>query len=238
MVFKNVYSSKVKAIKKPKPVAKTAEDKKQDKQINKLMKIVGSPEIKYFDLQSTTYQNVTDVASLYSLSILAQGNDITNRIADKIKPRYLMLRYILDIINIPTTTNNKVRIAIVQDRFQSGVVPTFSGVSNSLFEIPTATLTEILVPKLKTNMKQFKVLYDEVHQFGEINNTATQAYALGVNGIIRKKYFKLNGTINYSSTAGANASNKENNIYMFVVSNNASVEIKFAFYSRLAYTDA
>lgn len=215
----------------------TKKDIIQDKKINKLMKLVKKVETKYFDLQSSVVQDIVRTPNVYNLSNIAQGNDISNRVGDKVYPKWLLMDYQVYVGNpIPQLAN--IRIVILQDRFQNGTDPTFSGSDNSVFETPVAGIGETLVPRLKTNLKQFKILYDKVHELATINSAATTSYATGKPYVHHKIRLPLKGSINYDSTAGADASNKEDNLYMMVLSNNnTATNINFNFYSRLAYTD-
>lgn len=217
--------------------ATTIKDIKQDKIIKQLSKQLKHVETKYFDVNGAI-DNVVRAPLVYNLSNLAQGSDITDRVGDKITPKWLHVEGYAKITTTAAAVNNNVRIVIVQDRYQNGTDPTFSGADNSIFQTPSAGVNETIIKPLKINLKQFKILFDRVVNLGHIATTATQSYALGPYVGHFKKRIKLHGTINYDASAGADASNKENNIYMLVLSSqNTAGAVEFVFTSRLAFTD-
>lgn len=216
----------------------TKKDIAQDKIIKRLAKTLKNVEIKYFDDFSAGTLGITQTPTIFSLSNIAQGSDLTNRVGDKITPKWLMLQYELQQAAAMVGYNNFVRVVIVKDKEQNGVDPTYSGADDSVFEAPVAGVTECLVPKLKTNLKQFQILYDKTHNLGTQSTTATQTFNNGNVGIKVKKLIKLSGQIFYDAAGGADASCKENNLYMMVISQqNVASAINFNRYTRLAFTD-
>lgn len=241
MVFKKVGFKRVKpTLNKKIAIAKatTKKDIAQDKIIKRLAKTIGKVERKYFDGGTGSLQSVVRTPLVFNLSNIAQGNDISNRVGDQITPTMLDVAFTFRIEQNSGLVDNSARIVIVQDKEQNGVDPTFSGADDSIFEIPVAGVTETLVPKLKTNLKQFKILYDRVINLGNISSGTTVSYALGTPTRTIRKKIKLGGIIYYDATAGADASNKENNIFLLVISSQNTADVlHFSYYSRLHYTD-
>lgn len=225
-----------------KPIkAKPAEKKidvQQDRRIKALEKRLGKAEFKFYDSASSAVTNVTNTASIFNLSNVAQGNDINNRSGDRIIPRYLECHYRIVVNGQAPQSINNCRVVMLQDMYQDGTDPTYNGTTDSAFEDPTAGVTSVLVPRYKFNLKRFKILYDVVHQLGCIQTTATQAVVTSPLGVIKRFRKNMTGTIAFDATAGADASNKEGATYCMVVSdNNTAGIVTFALYSRLAYND-
>lgn len=228
---------------KAKPAVKK-KDVEQDKKINKLIKQMAKRELKFFDVGNGSYQDVTQTALIYNLSNIAQGTDDINRIGNSIVPKNLEIRYIVQVDTAGTNGsiyNKFVRVVIVQDKEQQGTDPTFAGADTSVYNPVTTGVNEHMVPILFTNRKRYKILHDEVHAMGA--NTFTTVGAQTAFGaplrVFKHKKFKLNGTINYDATAGADTSNREGALYLMVISpSNTTDSLDFGYFARLTFTDS
>ncbi len=189
-------------------------------------------EDKKFDVDGSGGTTITSTPTVVNLSNIAQGNDYNNRSGDSILGQAIEFRAI--VVSNAAVAGNLIRVMVVVDRENHGA----DIVMGDVLQGGTSPLIQ---PVLATSANRFEILYDE------LISAPTPGVGLATSGssttylstfvvppaLIRK----WNKHIKYTSSAGADASNWENAIFLLAVSNQASNGPTLNYTFRLHFTD-
>jgi hypothetical protein len=188
-------------------------------------------EDKKFDVDGTAGAVVTTTATIVNLTNIAQGNDYNNRSGDSILGQALEFR--ARVTGNSAGPMQNLRLLVVVDRENHGVDPVIG-------DVLQGATSPFLAPMLATAANRFEVLFDEYV-------VLTNAVGLAATGtstdyvpdtiILRPLIRKWNKHIKYTSSAGADASNWENAIFLMAISSSASNGPNLAYHFRLHFTD-
>lgn len=173
-------------------------------------------EYKVFD--TVVSEVSTNVAHIQGLSLLEQGDEVSNRNGDSVRAKGIAIR---GAITHTAAGGNlqSVRIIVFQDNGQRGVIPAQADLltSNSMFSLRN----------INGGSKRFRILWDKSWT---VDDTSKERYII-------HKYIKVNSEINYIATAGNQASQGIGNYYVYVQgelgANDATASLTF----RLRYID-
>lgn len=180
----------------------------------KYVKRLINVEKKFFDVSSA--DNVTSTGAITSLTNIGEGNDYNQRDGNSILCQSVGLRAVCKIN--PSATTTWVRCMIFADNDQRGVDPAVTDI------LETASY---ISPLNHVVGKRFKVLYDKVMSLS-INGTEARNF---------KVWIPYNRHVKYTSTAGADASAYEGNLFLLLISNEPTNTPVVSWYHRLRYTD-
>lgn len=181
------------------------------KGLNFVRGIINS-EKKRYDL--THVFNVSTTPSFVLLSGIAEGDDVANRVGNSILAKYLTFDYYLTMNG--SAQRSTVRVLVFADAQNNGATPSISDL------LIGANLTSPINPDFT---QRFTVLFDD--------HVDLSANGDGIKTL--KHYIPLNFHIRY--TASGSTAVTKNNIYMMVVSNEATNTPAFTGDSRLVYYD-
>ena len=188
-------------------------------------------ENKCFDVDGSGGTTITATPTVANLSNIAQGSDYFNRQGDSILVQTLEFRCV--VTGNAATGAHRLRILIVSDRLQQGTDPTLGEVLQNGTD-PTVQ------PYLEPKDNRFDVLYDEVitltHTVGVATSGTSTTYVPGQK-ICKGMDRKWNKHIQYSSTAGADASNWIGGLYLMAVSLDGANGPSIRYTFRIRYTD-
>lgn len=180
-----------------------------------LLKGIVNAEVKRYD--GTVSQNISNAYTMSLLSAVDQGDDVQNRNGNSILAKYFTLSYNLTMN--ASATGTFFRMIIFAD-----------GDSDSTNPVDTDLLqnnaTGITSPINSDNTQRFTVLYDNVH-------------CLSINGdrVVNEKIYRpLHFHIRYR-TGTASTGHSKNNIWAFLLSNEATNTPLLTFDFRLAFYD-
>lgn len=187
---------------------------------HKKLMAMGKPEKKHTDMYVTQGTINTGVISL--ISGITQGTGDTQRVGIRCKYVHMSMKYELFNDNISIISHEYIRVMIVQDKMGTNA-PTIA----ELFEsFPMGGQFAPLSPLNRNYIDRFHVLYDKLHKFDDINNSAV--------AVVKSK--KINIVSDY---IGTGATTFKNQIYLVVVSSNGNLlgASQINFVSRLLFTD-
>lgn len=174
-------------------------------------------ELKTRDVIISGTQNTTGTITM--ITDTAQGNASTQREGLKIQPRSLRYRYSVELDGSTTTT--MFRFIIFMDKQQNGTVATTA----ELLEADT-----VYAWGEHDTRPRFKILADR-----RIALTQSGFNRLvSAEGYIR---FPKSMRIFYKGTSAAQTDQGKNNIYVYMVSDEATYPPNVNFYTRLRYVD-
>lgn len=173
-------------------------------------------EYKFVDA-STTATAISTSGSFFVLDSISQGNAVSQRTGDSIKPEDLMVRFF--IAQNATAVATQFRVIIFRGKAENNV----AYVAGDLLEY-TGSAISCISPKTHAEKYRTKFLYDQVHTLS-INGTRCKTVEFNL---------KLQGHVNF--VAGGTGV-EDGGIYMFVVSSESVNTPVFSFISRLSYTD-
>ncbi len=177
-------------------------------------------ETKVFDV--TGSGTVGTSAILYNLSNIAQGNDYNNREGNSILSQGLELRYSLES-SFTAANTAFVRVLLVADMDQHGSDPALG----DLLETTSAGLS-VCSPYLHYANKRFSILYDHTSALCTSAASCSQFYNVPL---------RYNKHVKYSGTTGADPSNWEGALYLFLIGTQGTYPCAYNFYHRLFFTD-
>jgi len=186
-------------------------------------------EEKKFEVDGTG--TVTTTPTVINLSNIAQGTDYNNRVGDSILTQDLEVRVVLSgnaIVN-----GHYGRVLIVRDKESQGTDPLLSDVLASISNYMVA-------PANPLYRQRYNVLYDEVFSINNpvgLATAGTSTNYLPTRLVLPPYKRKQNQHIRYDSTAGADASNLEGQLFLMLWSDQASNGPTFAYASQLTFTD-
>lgn len=228
----------VKRTRKPRPNMKKTRDQKQDKEIAKLKKKVGTPEVKYTDTAITGSSGfaLTTAGVILGLNFNAQGNQPFNRQGNQIKNLAVLIRGYITL-TIAELSERLVRVQLVWDKAPTGVNPTvYAATSNGTAAIndnttSTGLIPNVFAPQSVEYRDRFKVIHDRIIRLQWGADTQSLEIPFHI-------YKKLNRITRFDQTAANVASLATNGLFIqFTVDNITSVAPVCNFYSRLFYTD-
>lgn len=207
----NRYRKFNRAVRTTKSIAQTAHTAlKVALAVKKLVNV----EYKIKDYASSvTPDNAGDV---YSITHCGQGTDKDDRTGDSIRAKQHLIRLRATINGSATVTT--VMYIIFMDRHQNGTPPTVTEL------LQNASLVD---PVNDEYGKRFKVI-----RRGYINLSST-----GMQTGIRKLYIKHNNVVKYDGAGATTAEQKENNMYMLLLSNEATNTPTVDYYVRFRFID-
>lgn len=179
--------------------------------LNMVKGIINS-EKKRYDLTHSFSISTTPTFTL--LSGLAEGDDVANRIGNSILAKYLTFDYYVSMNG--SASRSTVRVLVFADTQNNGTTPAVADL------LIGSNLTSPINPD---NTQRFTVLFDDHIDLSQNGD--------GIRTI--KHYIPLNFHIRYTASGGTAVT--KNNIYMMVVSNEATNTPAFVGDSRLVYYD-
>ncbi len=183
--------------------------------LNEIRKLI-NVETKFFDVNSSV--SADSSGTVISLSTLAQGLDVSNRIGDSIKLQDIFVNLFYTIGT--TATKTVLRAVVFRDLDGYGTSPTVANV---------LTGGVYLAPPQFLNKDRFSILYDEFVTMQSVNDTD------GVTIF----HMPHEGHIKYFNTTAASTSNGKGSLYLLLISNeSAGTNSPTVNYStRITYTD-
>ncbi len=189
-------------------------------------------EDKKFDVDGSAGSVITTTATITNLSNIAQGNDYFNRSGDSILGQAMEFRAYA--VGNPAVTANTMRLMLVCDRENHGA----DIVIGDVLQGGTNPFNQ---PILATSANRFEILYDEqVHLVarspGLASSGTSTTYLPDIQQlpVLQRKW---NKHIKYTSTAGADASNWENALFLIAISSSAANGPSLFYTFRLHFTD-
>ncbi len=188
-------------------------------------------EEKVHDVDGSGGINVNSTPTVINLSNIAQGTDYFNRVGDSILVQSFELR--LTAVGETNAEAQKMRVLLVADKEQNGTDPT-------LGEVLQGGTSPLIQPYNVFYEQRFNVLYDELvtmnNRVGLATGGTSTAF-LGERVDMPDLVRKWNKHIKYDASAAADASNRENALYLMCVSNSASTGPGLQYTFRLRFTD-
>lgn len=152
------------------PIAKTAVDKKQNKDLSKIKKILKAEVHEIVQAQVTT--NIPSDAPLIVLAnTVAVGDLLQNRTGDKIKPISHTIRWTLPTSSI-VTTGKYMRILVLVDKQPSLSLPNAGNIFQNLSVVNNDGITINSPINFTSKSTRFKVLHDKVHNLNQYIESA------------------------------------------------------------------
>lgn len=175
-------------------------------------------EWKKYDLEFNS--TVADTASVNHLTIIGQGDNVSNREGDEV---FLGSVHVTWMAKLADTTN-VVRLILVLDQEGGGTTPAVSGIVEA-----ASTLTEAYLysPKNEYNKFRFKFLHDEL-------------VALDAGNVVKagKFYHRFKTPVKCTWSNSAGTAPRRNNLYLVLISDSVAVSHPaMEFYSRVLYHD-
>ena len=167
------------------------------------------------DLASAGIVNAISVA-------VAQGDDISNRSGDIIRPVKLVVRIQFTTGNATATQQYLGRYIVFQDRFANGATPAVTDILTTA--VPLSGYNVV-----NRQAKRFKILADSDVAMVGSTNMANKFIELN---------FPMKGSIHYLTTTGT-ASQGSNSLFVLFITNNVSAGVfQYAWSYDFEYTDA
>lgn len=179
----------------------------------KYLKSIVNVERKFFDVAQTN-QAIGTTAVIYPLTQIAQGDAYNNREGNSVKAKSLFYRQ-TTVLNT-SAEQTFVRVVIFKDMEQNGTSPTAAQLLESS--------GNYISPLNHVNGTRFKILRDHI-----VNVTKT------LNAKQYETYIRLSNHIKFSDSASTDT--KEGNIYLLLLSDQATNTPTIDFNSRLRYVD-
>lgn len=181
------------------------------------LKLIANREEKFFDVTATG--TITTTATIANLSNIAQGNDYNNRNGNSIRVNRLRVDVLAFANGVAIT--NACRVIVFRDMMQTGTDP----VAANLLENTGAT-TSLVSPYLHYDFDRFQILCDEVFTVSTGAKPDHRRIAIG-----------LDDHVLFQATAGADASNWQGAVYIYLVSEQVTNGPSMSYYSRLYFSD-
>lgn len=166
-----------------------------------------------------TSSSPDSAGTVIGLTLIDQGDDYNKRTGRQIKVTSLALRFIVN--QHASATETQTRIMLVRDREQDGVIPTVTGATGVL------SSANVQAFPYYDNMRRFTILYDKV-----ITHSSN-----GSQSTFRKYYKKMALKVRYDGTTASQAHQKENNLYLLLISNEATNTPTVNWESKIRYID-
>lgn len=187
-------------------------------------------EMYFFDTVNTPSSVVSNAGLVTCLTNVAQGDDINNRTGNAITARSLNLR-ILASGNAQNTINY-MRVIVFMDKDNQGSNPAPGDVLQTV-----GSQVSIISPLKIANLGRFQILYDRVCTFDhQVDYTVGTANNDPVGACNLKLYKRMRTPLRFTGSSGTNIFH--NAIFLLVLSDVASNDPVYTFYSRIGYNDA
>ncbi len=162
---------------------------------------------------------------IHALTLLGQGDDFDTRQGRKIHARRIQIKGVINNTENTVDTITIVRVILVKDGEQSGVLPVVSSATS----VPLGILEVADVNSFKSlqiGSNRYSILYDKRFIF----DTGGGVTGNGL-GSVRSKLFSVNNKLNfpvfYGGTGATQAEQGKNNLYLLVMTSNADSTISF-----------
>ena len=183
----------------------------------KVVKQYVNVEYKVHDEASSDTPDTTP--TIIGLSLIEEGDDNDNRNGRQIKGVSFQMQGSIKIDS--SAPDSIVRMIIIQDKHQDGVLPSSS-------DIHTGGITVSSLPS-DENRKRFVTLYDK--------RTVVSNSGMGKKIYKYYKKWKPGKKIHYKGIAASQASQGNNNLYLIIVSDEATNTPTVIYKTRLKYID-
>lgn len=208
-------------------VAKTKVDKRQDKQIRRIIREY-EPELKTTYVVFPGTNNIQIQSSNAPFIIpcvpIGQGDDQTQRQGDKILLKKIVFSVIAGL-DPATSAYNWLRFILIRDKGYNGTSRSYQNIIDGTSVADTRNdnflanydINTVNVPMSKG--KAVDILMDKRFYFGKVDQTATMSWADHTNGMYKfTKYFKKGIPIYYDGPSGGDV--LSNNIQLFCFAGN------------------
>jgi len=189
-------------------------------------------EEKVFDVDGSAGTTVNSSALVVNLSNIAQGDDYFNRTGDSILGQSIEFR--ARAFGSTAIAGAPLRVLIVCDKLQRGEDPVIGDVLQGGND---PTVQPYLVP----NVNRFDILYDELVELDAngagLATSGTSTTFVPKREVLPPLIRKWNKHIKFVSSAGADASNWINGLYLMAISSVSSDGPVLRYTFRLRYTD-
>jgi hypothetical protein len=188
-------------------------------------------EEKVHDVDGTSGTTVTTTATVVNLSNIAQGSDYFNRIGDSILGQSMEFR--ARVVGNTASPRHVIRILLVADREQNGTDPVIG-------EVLQAGTSPVIQPYNVFYTSRFNVLYDELVHLNNAVGLATGGTSttyLSDQEHLPMMARKWNRHVKYDAAAAADASNRENALYLMAISADATDGPSLTYTFRFRFTD-
>lgn len=176
-------------------------------------------EYKHHDVtQSGT--GVDTTGAIIPMTLIAQGDDFEDRNGRQIK--IISMTGNMNVTQNSSATNTQLRAILFIDKEQNGTIPLVSGVDDGVLD--SANVYSL---RNMNQTRRFVTLFDKIFSLSATGST---------NSTIRR-YKKLMLKVRYDGTAASQANQKENNIYLLLLSNEATNTPTVKYQFRFRYID-
>ncbi|AUM61794.1 capsid [uncultured virus] len=189
----------------------------------------GGKELKFVDVAAAAY--VADTTGTVTLlNGVAQGDDFNQRTGRIMDFKSVSIKGLLQPVDAITGTSF-CRIIVFWDSQPNGATPVVTD-----FLVASTAISHNNL----NNRSRFKVLLDEQHALGSIDNTTTQAYSTNPSVITINRYVKLPSLRTVNTGTGATvASIQTGAIWMVTIGSNAAgTGGSYSLCTRCRYTDS
>lgn len=222
-----------------KPYKKKAKDAVQDREIRKLKKQVGHPELKYIDtsVAGGSGFTMTTGGQIVPISGVAQGTEPYNRIGNQIKNAFVRIKGYITM-SYQEGQDRLVRFQVVWDKSPEGVNPTIFGSSSAgtvCINDTTGTsglIPNVFAPHAMEQKDRFKIIHDKIIKLQPPNDTDILSVPFAFNS-------KLNRITRYKDNTSAITSISTNALFLcFAVENVGSYPPTCNVTSRIYFYDS
>lgn len=182
------------------------------------------PETKIFYNSGSLTNIVSGSSNVYPLSTIAQGIDITQRIGDKI--RYKFVDVMVRATSGVDLDYSTYKYVVVLDKLSNGVVPSASIGTDSIFQDAYPQTSYLS----GSQQGRFKIL-------AEKTVSALATYSGNQSSLVRMSC-KLDTPATYNASAGSQASMAGKMLYLVLMSDAPGGTADFAWTCQIGFTDA
>jgi len=119
--------------------------------------------------------SLTNVAQIFNLNDIGQGDNYMNRQGQVVQAKYLQFRYSCNMTNQAAAQGANFKFAIVLDRNPQGTAPVFSAIFDTSVSVPVFTMKNLAV-----NQDRFVILHEHIGvATGNTGGEASQSCAKG-----------------------------------------------------------
>lgn len=180
------------------------------------------PETKHLTIQGTS-ASVSTSSTIVSLLSMGSGQGLTTntRIGDEITTTSILLNYIWAINTAATRT--QVRTMLVTDNKPAGAAASLAEMLHD------STSGDNIISSLNhTYRKRFWAIYDKTHQMSDAGEQTVQAHF----------YMPLKRKIVYSGTVGDETDLDDYNVYLVLISTEATNQPTCTYFCQVRYRDS
>lgn len=219
--------------KKSKVPAKTKKDALQDREIKQIRSMV-RPEMKYLDTSPATFATVP-AGSAFSLNLISQGVNISNRLGNAIYAKYVRIHG-ETVVVANGGSDRLMRLQLVWDKVPAGAVPTpYGATSTGTTAVNDSTnlgsAPNIFAPHSLEYKNRYSIIYDKIHRIILNDQAAQIIFHWSIT-------MRLNRKIRYDATTATIGSVSTNNLSLLVSLDITPVAaVNTSFTARMYYTD-